>query len=77
MASVKPILFLLSVLVGLLLPVNSALTLYTRSSVLTATVSYGGGALILPASLLFTVRGCPLLGRVIGGAHIVGGVVLT
>lgn len=83
----------LAVLVGILLPVqfalNSTLTSFTHSPVVTAAFSYGGGAVCLLFGLLAVLkgrlpleklRGAPLwslLGGVIGSAYIVGSVVLT
>ncbi len=77
----------------MLLPVqfafNSALTTFTGSPVITAAVSYGGGALTLLLGLLVAHRGripfvrlvgapaWSLLGGVIGSAYVVGSVVLT
>jgi bacterial/archaeal transporter family-2 protein len=85
--------FPLAVLVGALLPVqfavNSRLSVATHSPVLTAVISYGGGALTLGLGLLLAHRGRPplrqlagapvwsLLGGVIGSAYVVGSVVLT
>ncbi|WP_425148222.1 DMT family transporter [Deinococcus sp.] len=86
-------LFPLAVLTGMLLPVqfavNSALTRFTLSAVLTAACSYGGGAIVLLLGLLIVHRGrvplgrlagapgWSLLGGVVGSAYIMGSVVLT
>ena len=85
--------FPVAVLIGLLMPVqfavNSALTRFTHSPVLTAAFSYGGGATALLLGLLIAHRGRVPLGRlagapgwswlggVVGSAYVVGSVVLT